>query len=146
MPSSFTPHATVTCIRDPAAFDFLKKFDPATPDGRIDLDGDWLFALVQSYTTKAAAELAFEAHRQFLDIQFVAAGAEIIPWAPVETLVPRGPYDAARDFTAYDGLACAELRCTAGMFAVFFPEHGHMPRAMLGATTLVKKVVIKARV
>ena len=48
-----------------AAFDFLAGFDPATPTGRVSLDGDNLFALVQSYQTAPAATKPFESHRIF---------------------------------------------------------------------------------
>jgi len=60
------------------AFDFLAEFDPATPPGRISLDDDNVYALVQSYQTITAASRPFEAHRAYADIQFVAEGEEII--------------------------------------------------------------------
>ncbi len=44
--------------------------------GRHDLDGDDLFALVQEYTTRAADECVWEAHRRYIDVQFVVTGAE----------------------------------------------------------------------
>ena len=42
------------------AFDFVKTLDVNTPDGRIDLEGDDLFVLVQSYQTQPEERKEFE--------------------------------------------------------------------------------------
>ena len=41
-------------------FEYLAAFDPATPDGRYPIDGEQVFALVQSYDTGPATERRFE--------------------------------------------------------------------------------------
>ena len=66
------------------------------PDGRVDIDGEDVYALVQSYET-LAGEPRFEAHRRYIDIQYVVSGAEIIGWAPLAALVVTDGYDRAKD-------------------------------------------------
>ncbi len=54
-----------------AVTDFTKM-----PDGKYELDGPRMFAIVQRYRPKPLAEIAWEAHRKFIDVQYMATGAE----------------------------------------------------------------------
>lgn len=128
-----------------AAFDFLAEFDPGTPDGRVNLDGDHLYALVGTYQTGAAAAKPFESHRLYADIQFVAVGEEVIWTAPLDRLHVTTPYSAANDAALYTGPDDTPLRLRAGDFGVFWPQDGHKPGCEAGGSTTVKKVVIKVR-
>lgn len=57
------------------AFEFLKSADvDKLLDGRYEIDGENVFALVQSYRTKAENEVGWEAHKKYIDIQFIAKG------------------------------------------------------------------------
>ena len=66
-------------------------------DGKIDVDGERVFAIVQSYDTLGDGEWAFEGHRRYIDIQYVASGREVIGWAPLDTASVSHPYDAGKD-------------------------------------------------
>ena len=59
------------------AFTFLRETDlSALPVGNIAIDGEDVYANVQSYTTMAAEECPFESHRAYFDLQYVAEGEE----------------------------------------------------------------------
>jgi biofilm protein TabA len=112
--------------------------------GRHDLDGDNLFALVQDYTTRPPEECVWEAHRRYIDVQFVAAGVERIGYAMLSDMREREAYDATRDVTFFEpGSEFVLLR--AGMFAILGPDDVHSPGHVAGAPTHVRKVVVKAR-
>lgn len=129
-----------------AGLRWLAAFDPETGDGRYELDGDDLFALVQRYDTAPGAEKRFESHRRFADIQFVAAGRERILHAPVEGLEEETPYDGATDVRFFrDPAASSSLLLAAGDFAILFPDDAHKPGCMAGGREAVLKVVVKAR-
>ena len=49
--------------------------------------------LVQQGTTKPAEGRLLEAHRQYLDIQYIVKGSEIVGWAPVDTLTIDGEFN-----------------------------------------------------
>ncbi|HEY2574566.1 MAG TPA: YhcH/YjgK/YiaL family protein, partial [Verrucomicrobiaceae bacterium] len=68
------------------AFDFLRTVDGTQSLGRHEIDGDQVFALVQSYATKPVEEALFEAHRKYIDVQFLFSGRETILWAPLATM------------------------------------------------------------
>ncbi|QYY34973.1 YhcH/YjgK/YiaL family protein [Ruficoccus sp. ZRK36] len=127
------------------AFDYLLSFDPKTPDGRVDLDGDNVFALVQTYTTGPAPERKFEAHHTYVDLQYTISGEEIIYHGSLGTLTETEPYDAERDVVFFKGAADQALHMTPGMFCVLFPQDGHMPGCSLKADSEIRKIVIKLK-
>lgn len=125
---------------------YLRSFDPDTPDGRYELDGDDLFALVQTYDTAPAAEKRFEAHRRYLDIQHVSAGTERILHAPQLDLEVDTAYSDADDIVFFrEPGVSSSLLLRAGDFAIFHPTDAHKPGCMAGGRTQVKKVVVKVR-
>lgn len=129
------------------ALEYLETFSPAVADGRYDLDGDAVFALVQSYSTAPATEEMFESHQRHLDIHYIAEGIEKIQYAPVDSLVIEKPYVAEKDCAKYrDPVYSSDLILKAGSFAIFYPNDGHKPRCSVVAPIWVKKVVIKVRI
>jgi YhcH/YjgK/YiaL family protein len=130
-----------------AAFAYLEAVTPDLANGRHAVDGDNVFALVQRYLTKPAEQCVFEAHRQYIDVQFVVAGRETILWSPLPALTRvTQPYDAGKDVALFGPVATATpLHLAAGQFAVLFPEDGHAPCAEWNGPTEVMKVVVKVR-
>jgi biofilm protein TabA len=130
-----------------AAFEFLEKLPASKPDGRYDIDGDNCFALVQTYTTRPLAQALFEAHRQYIDIQFLQAGRETLLWTPLAALTQvTRPYAADEDITFFANPPhWTPINLQAGQFAIFFPEDGHAPSLEHGGPSEVRKIVIKIR-
>lgn len=129
------------------AIQYLRTFRPETPDGRHDVLGDTVFALVSTYETGPASERRFEAHHDHLDVQYVAEGEERILHAPVNTLGGETFYSAEKDTGFFaDPKVCSSLLLRPGEMAIFGPEDAHKPGCMAGARTRVKKVVVKVRI
>ena len=128
------------------ALAWLRAFDPSTPDGRHDIDGDRLYALVQSYDTGPATEKRFEAHRRNLDVQYVVSGAERILHAPAAGMEAETPYDEDGDIVFFaEPKASSSLLMPAGSVAFFWPGDAHKPGCMAGGRDAVRKVVVKVR-
>ena len=119
--------------------------------------GDEIFALVQRYKPKLRRETFWEAHRNYIDVQCIFEGAEMMGWAPLEMMGVKQPYDAERDYAVLEpifgggnGLGGPEQFFTVrrGMFAIFFPTDAHMPGLAPDDTLAdeVKKIVVKVRV
>ena len=94
--------------------------------GRHDVEGDLLFYLVQSYTTKPREGRSWESHRTYVDVQCIVQGEESIGWSPISRLSLTQPYDATSDAARYSGSGDL-LTVRAGMFAIFWPQDGHLP-------------------
>jgi len=127
------------------AFEFLEgQTEVCLGSGRVEIDGDRLFALVQAYTPGPAAEGRFETHRRYADIQFVAKGREMIGCAPADQLEVESPYDPEKDVAFYAlPKAFSKLALADGCFAVFYPEDAHMPGRRLDSDDQVCKIVVK---
>ncbi|MBK7541977.1 MAG: YhcH/YjgK/YiaL family protein [Candidatus Competibacteraceae bacterium] len=67
----------------------------ALAEGRHELAGDALFALVQDYHTKPQSEGFWEAHRRYTDLQFIVRDRthRLRPVAPHETGIARRARD-----------------------------------------------------
>lgn len=126
------------------ALEYLRTTDLRSISiGRHDLDGDRLFALVQDYTTRAADQCVWEAHRKYIDVQFVTVGVERIGIADLASATVREPYDPARDVAFFEP-GESFVTIPAGMFAIFGPKDVHSPGHAVGTPGLVRKVVVKA--
>lgn len=101
--------------------------------------------LVQQGTTKPAAGQLLEAHREFLDIQYLVKGSEVVGWAPVDTLTLDGEFNTTKDKGMYSG-NCDFMNIAEGYCYVVFPEDAHMPGSHLDTPTQYEKLVIKLKV
>ncbi len=132
------------------ALDFLRQVrGKELPDGKVEIDGDRVFALVQSYETVAASDpVLFEAHRRYIDVQYVAAGHEVIGCASTDRLTITADYDEAKEawFGTLQAADTTFVRLAAGELAVLYPTDGHAPRLAAGAPAAVKKIVVKVAV
>ena len=119
----------------------LTKLQP----GRVEIDGAELYALAQTYQTRLRENRQFEAHRRYIDVQYVAEGTEQMAYAHLSALKSAVPYDAEKDIEWLDGEG-SFIVVPAGAFAVFFPEDAHIPGVAIGKPAGVRKVVVKVRV
>ena len=108
---------------------------------RYDIDGDKVYAMVQGYDSKPKAEGFWESHRKYLDVQYVAAGAEHMGYAPTRSLSP-GDYQEENDFIKLEGDGEFFL-LREGFFCILAPQDAHMPGMAIDQPAPVKKVVIK---
>lgn len=134
--------------RFPKAFDFLRGVDGTQATGRHEIDGDRIFALVQTYFTKPAGSALFEAHRKYIDVQYVHNGRETIFWAPLAVMEEETmAYDGAKDAALWKLVGdVTPLRLGPGHFAILFPQDAHAPCVEWGGREEVFKVVVKIAV
>jgi YhcH/YjgK/YiaL family protein len=131
----------------PQAFAYLRSFDVSTADGKYELQGQDLVAIVQRYQTAPSADKMWEAHQIYGDIQVVYLGLELCGHTDQATLVVTKPYIAEKDVEKYAAPTAPSARLTLGRgnFAIFHPQDGHQPGVQLGAPAEILKVVIKFR-
>ena len=87
-----------------AGLKYLKDndFEKLEP-GKYPIDGDNVFALVQNYNSQLSEDGKWEAHRRFIDIQYIAKGAEMIGYANLESLNVTKEYDSKIDALFLEG-------------------------------------------
>lgn len=105
-------------------------------------------AIVSEYATKQENEVGYEAHRKYIDIQYLITGTEKIYCMPLEHLKETKPYNVDSDAAFYEAtdMQPQEMVIGNGYFAIFFPQDRHMPQLCIDKPMSVKKVVIKVKI
>lgn len=118
---------------------------PAEPaEGRYALWRDDIYALVLRYDTGDAAGSRFETHRRYVDLQYTLAGAEVIDWAPRQTLANDGDYDVTKDLLFHHpGPVFGRVLKSAGYFSIHTPVDAHRPKIRAEGCAQVFKLVVK---
>ena len=127
-------------------FEWLKFHDLLNIEcKKYEIDGDRIYANVQEYETKEDAD--FEAHRKYIDIQYIVKGREYIGVSDLASCRPCGEYDDNKDieFLTCGGEAKYQV-LNEGEFMVLYPHDAHKPSINPGEKTFVKKVVIKVKI
>ena len=140
---------TYTCLSDDirVALEYLRQVTPEVEKGVHEINPR-VKAIVSEYTTKLVNENGYEAHRQYIDIQYLVRGAEKMCCLPLEYLEETTPYNGEGDAALYkEKTVCPQnLLLGNGYFAILFPQDGHMPQLCVKAPLAVKKVVVKIKI
>ncbi len=105
-------------------------------------------AIVSEFTTKEVNENGYEAHRDYIDIQYLISGQEKICCLPLEYLKETKAYNKDIDAAFYReaDVKRQEMIIGNGYFAIFFPQYGHMPCLCVNELVPAKKIVVKVKV
>ena len=127
-----------------AALAFLRREPPdGWPPGRIEIAGN-TYAAVSRSPGRRRSEARLEAHRKYIDIQYIIAGVEEMGWRAIGGCEhPRGPYDAQQDIEFFDDAPDSYVTVHPGEFVVFFPDDAHAP--LIGSGE-IHKIVVKVPV
>ena len=104
-------------------------------------DGNRFFVAVG--TTKAP-DVA-EAHRKYMDIQYIVKGKEVMGWADLSACTPTVDFNEEKDIGMYTG-DFEFITINEGICYVAFPEDAHMPGRHLDVPNDFVKVVVKLKV
>ena len=129
------------------ALDYIAKTDfSGMEPGRYELDGSNLFVLVQAYDSIPTEQGKWECHKNYIDIQYIIEGAEMIGCNNIDKMKITTEYNPEKDiaFLSGDG---DFVTYSKGSYGIFFPEDAHMPKIAVNNTPgKVKKVVVKIKV
>ena len=128
------------------ALKFLSETDFTEIDlGRYELDGDNIFYMVQSYDTDPDKTIS-EAHKKYIDIQFMVKGEEIIGVADISSEKELTEAKEENDVWFYN-CKTEPLTLSAGKYMVLYPNDLHCPGvATKGKALTCRKVVVKVKV
>lgn len=148
--ATFADRAKLTALHPLFAqgFDFIEEAlkHPPVP-GKYDLMGGKLFVRMQEYATNPLEASLWEAHRRYIDIQFMLSGTEEQFWAPLSAAKPGTlVYDDASDLLRCEAKAHSSIVLHPGEFTIFYPEDLHMPSCAHDSVATVQKIVVKVAV
>jgi len=127
------------------ALQYLSQTDFTNVEpGTYEIDGENIFAIVQEYNTKPSSSAKWEAHKKYIDIQYMVSGKEKMGFTDSQKVIVLQEYRQGNDLTLYKGEGNF-LIAEEGHFAIFYPTDIHMPQLALNIPKEVKKVVVKVR-
>lgn len=144
-----------TCLapRIARALDYVEQLTVEDfAEQTINIEGTQIYAMYQTYVTESGKDRQYEAHRRYIDVQYILEGEEVILAADLAEMTSRSDYDEGKDIQWFLPKAGSEdgtvnsIHLKAGQFAVFFPQDAHMPKLASGSPEPVKKVVVKIAV
>lgn len=113
-------------------------------DGRHEIDHDNLFIMLQSYETKLKNDTP-EAHKKYIDIQYLISGEEKIGVGPLEEMTEETEGHPERDIWFYHG-PFSEILLSGDKFVVFWPGDAHAPCIAVDAPISCRKCIVKVKV
>ena len=126
------------------ALEFMAKTDfTQIPIGKYELDGDNIYYMVQQYDTNPDKTVA-EAHKKYIDIQYIVKGEEIIAVAPIQTEKKLVDAKEEKDVWHYE-CETQPVVLKDGDFMVLYPSDLHLPGKAVNEPSEVLKVVIKVK-
>jgi len=128
------------------AFTFLKETDlEHMAPGKYAIEGDSVYVSVAEGITRAIEEIKWEAHRRYIDIQYVVRGREKMGVAPVENAEIISSFDEIRDIGFYNVTGGKYYVAEPGTLFIFFPNDVHRPGIQADMAEENKKIVIKIK-
>ena len=118
-------------------------------NGRYEILSDKVYALVQDYSSKLKSDGKFEAHKKYIDIQYVVKGEEQMGAASVDDFTDAVDYNEEKDIVFLSPKEnCRQDFVKVGEkeFIIFEPKDAHMPSIAIEEPAYVKKVVVKVQV
>lgn len=125
--------------------DFLSGRPPGYLE-RVEIRGQDIYALHQVNKTKPVKLACFEAHRKYIDLQYILQGQELITVSDRDNLTILASYDNQKDIQFFKYFPAASFLMKEGMLAVFYPHDAHAPGISFKRQQLVRKTVVKVRI
>ena len=123
------------------AFEFLRQDGLAElAVDRYEIDGEKLFCMISKGPGRSRTEAKLEAHRKYIDIQYVIAGMDDMGWKPTADCKSIDTeYDAEKDIMFFKDSPDSWTPVPAGSFVIFFPQDAHAP--LVGGGQIHKAVL-----
>lgn len=143
-------HQILKFIKEDAAKlieSFCTSATSSTTDGEYPLAGKEIFAKVLSYKTTDDNDNMVEAHNQYVDVQVILDGTELIKIYKRSSLQTKKEYSEETDcefFHPADEALSAELIMKTKSVAILFPQDAHLAALTYKENeSNIKKIVFK---
>ena len=124
-----------------AAFAFLRDSNlKEIKPGKYPIIGDQVFANVTEAPSHAREEVKWESHKNYIDLQYIISGKEMIGIEDTSKATITKPYTTdVINYTAEGKYYISD----PDQFFLFFPNNAHRPTIKVDGYDVVKKIVIK---
>ena len=120
-------------------------FSTLTPEQRICIDGEDIYATLYEYETCDPASIQLESHCRYVDIQYTISGKESFGYVLEGPVQACTEYNQEKDFQFFSGIRDS-VTAMPGSFYLLWPEDLHAPRCICrGQKDFVRRVVVKVK-
>ena len=129
------------------ALEYIKKLDKTTLiPGIKEVDDEFYYNYLE-YEAKEPTNSIYEAHKNYVDIQYIVEGQEQVDVSFEEYMELDTPYDAEKDIMFFKNPKKHFTRILGpGEYVIVLPHELHKPGQKVGTDGNVKKIVGKVRV
>ena len=126
---------------------FVKSLNSHIKPGRYNISNS-AYANVEEYITRNPSDAKYEAHKNYIDIQILLSGKEIIYIEETKNLSIDIKYDTEKDIMFFSESVIEGLPIVLDgtNFVVIYPHEAHAPQVICGSGQKVLKVVIKIKI
>jgi YhcH/YjgK/YiaL family protein len=126
------------------AYEFLLAVKSnGIPEGRFEIDKDHFIAIVSSLEGNKEGTAPLEAHKKYIDIQYIISGIDHMGWKSFDDCAKNSkPYSEEDDKSLYEDVPSTYFDVLQNQCAIFFPCDAHAP---MNGPGLVHKVILKIR-
>ena len=127
-------------------FEYAKEHNLASFEkGSHEIDGERLFVNIVEYTTTAAKERFWEAHRKYLDVHVMLHGTEQIDLNFIQNMDVK-EFVEKDDFLPMDGEKNSSVVLRDGDFLICYLSDGHRTAVAVEEPEKIKKAIFKVRI
>lgn len=112
-------------------------------DGKYEVEGNDLFYMLSTYDSKPQNDTP-EAHKKYIDIQFLISGQELVGVAPVSAMRGEAEAHPESDIWFYHG-PTHNVLLAQDRFLVLYPHDAHAPCIAVDKPQSCRKCVIKVK-
>lgn len=120
----------------------------ALDNGKYEILNNEVFVTIQDYMTKETP-VDFEAHKKYIDIQYMIEGEEKIGVEDIENFSPKTNYNEEKDivFLKRNRTGMGDyVNLKQDEFVILMPSDAHQPSVACNSSSRVKKAVVKVQV
>lgn len=129
------------------ALEYIEALDKSTLTPGIHEVNDEFYYNYLEYEAKEPTNTIYEAHKNYVDIQYIVEGQEHVDVSFEEYMELDTPYDVEKDIMFYKNpQKCFSRILGAGEYIIVLPHELHKPGQKVGENGNVKKIVGKIRV
>lgn len=127
--------------------DYLNSTDLSlVENGKYELSEDVIVKVMEYVTHEEPDEVLLEAHREYLDLQYVHSGNEQFLFQAIELGDEAVPYDKKKDVEFFTAQYYSSIALTSGDFVIVFPNDLHVGNVNADGEESVKKFVFKLKI
>lgn len=129
------------------ALDYIQNLDKSTlTPGKHEVNDEFFYNYME-YEVKEPTDSIYEAHKNYVDIQYIVEGQERVDVSFEAYMELDTPYDTEKDIMFFKNPTKSFSRILgAGEYIIVLPHELHKPGQKVGENGNVKKIVGKVRV